>query len=257
MRTFVIGDIHGACRALTQCLERSGFDWDKDLLITLGDICDGWSEVYECVQVLLQLRTINIIGNHDAWFHTFLDTGIHADTEGPWEQGGYGTVVSYLRRIGKETMIARKPWDKGYITSLNPDDIPPSHRRFFKHQSLYYVDDSRRCFVHGGFNRKKNMTENRLFPYNFYWDRDLWSQALSCSKDQKLKMEEDFTDVFIGHTTTEQWNTNDPMYAGGIWNLDTGAGWNGKLTIMDVETKEYWQSDLVTSLYPDEVAKRK
>ena len=32
--------------------------------------------------------------------------------------------------------------------------------------------------------------------------------------------------------------------------IDTGAGWEGRLTIMDIETKQFWQSDLVTDLYP-------
>jgi hypothetical protein len=38
--------------------------------------------------------------------------------------------------------------------------------------------------------------------------------------------------------------------------MDTGAGWTGKLTIMDVQTKEYWQSELVQLLYPDAVPRR-
>jgi serine/threonine protein phosphatase 1 len=39
------------------------------------------------------------------------------------------------------------------------------------------------------------------------------------------------------------------MNAYNIWNLDTGAGFKGRLTIMEVETKAYWQSDLLTELY--------
>ena len=34
-----------------------------------------------------------------------------------------------------------------------------------------------------------------------------------------------------------------------IWALDTGAGWSGKLTIMNVNTHEYWQLDLSSELY--------
>ena len=34
--------------------------------------------------------------------------------------------------------------------------------------------------------------------------------------------------------------------------MDTGAGWNGLLSIMNIETKEYFCSDNVTELYPDE-----
>ena len=29
-----------------------------------------------------------------------------------------------------------------------------------------------------------------------------------------------------------------------VWNLDTGAGYGYKLTIMDIDTKQYWQSDV-------------
>ncbi len=43
-RTFVIGDIHGAYRALRQCLDRADFDYESDHLICLGDVCDGWPD---------------------------------------------------------------------------------------------------------------------------------------------------------------------------------------------------------------------
>ena len=42
------------------------------------------------------------------------------------------------------------------------------------------------------------------------------------------------------------------MKAANIWNLDTGAGFEGKLTIMNVDTKEYYQSDKLTTLYTNE-----
>lgn len=45
MKRFVVGDIHGGYKALAQCLKRSEFDPEKDFLISLGDICDGWPEV--------------------------------------------------------------------------------------------------------------------------------------------------------------------------------------------------------------------
>jgi serine/threonine protein phosphatase 1 len=43
MKTFVIGDIHGGYRALIQVLDRAGFDYDNDTLISLGDVADWWS----------------------------------------------------------------------------------------------------------------------------------------------------------------------------------------------------------------------
>lgn len=40
-----------------------------------------------------------------------------------------------------------------------------------------------------------------------------------------------------------------PVFVDRVINIDTGAGTNGRLTIMDVETKKYWQSDLVNTFY--------
>ena len=42
-RTLVIGDIHGALKALLQVFERARITAD-DKLIFLGDYVDGWSE---------------------------------------------------------------------------------------------------------------------------------------------------------------------------------------------------------------------
>jgi len=53
MKTFVIGDIHGAYQALLQCLELSKFDANKDRLICLGDVCDRNKGVKDCIDKLL------------------------------------------------------------------------------------------------------------------------------------------------------------------------------------------------------------
>jgi len=37
-----------------------------------------------------------------------------------------------------------------------------------------------------------------------------------------------------------------------VWNVDTGAAFKGPVTIMDADTKEFWQSDFVYTLYPEE-----
>ena len=42
------------------------------------------------------------------------------------------------------------------------------------------------------------------------------------------------------------------MFADKIVNVDTGAAFVGKLTLMNVDTLEYWQSDTVKDLYPNE-----
>ena len=55
MRTFVIGDIHGAYKALLECLELSKFKKNNDRLICLGDVCDRGRQVKECIDELLTI----------------------------------------------------------------------------------------------------------------------------------------------------------------------------------------------------------
>src|SRR6266700_1100414 len=117
MKTFVIGDIHGAHKALLQCLDRSGFDRENDTLITLGDICDGWPYVYECVEELLKIKNIiNIIGNHDQWFLKWYYTLCHPDY---WGSGAKNTAVSYLSRLDKEMNIKER-WTRTLEGQIRP-----------------------------------------------------------------------------------------------------------------------------------------
>jgi serine/threonine protein phosphatase 1 len=89
MRTFVMGDIHGAYKALLQCLERVSFDKDKDSLIQLGDVADGFEQVYDCVEELLKIRNLVAMkGNHDEWLNQFYRAGPRrsANYNGYWVQ---------------------------------------------------------------------------------------------------------------------------------------------------------------------------
>lgn len=247
MRNFVIGDIHGAYKALTQCLQRSNFDYENDQLITLGDICDGYSEVYECVEELLKIKNrIDIRGNHDDWFLKFINSGLHPDN---WQQGGYNTLKSYCKNLNQK--YTYKMYQ--YLTTLKYENIPSSHYNFFNRQKYYYIDEENKIFVHGGFNRHFDITDvvyNK--PFILMWDRDLWCQALSFNSIQGYPFKNQFKEIFIGHTSTNHWKTDYPMNAANIWNLDTGAGWSGKLSIMNIDTKEVFQSDNVRELYKEE-----
>jgi serine/threonine protein phosphatase 1 len=45
MRTLVMGDIHGAYKALVQCLEKAKYDPSADTLILLGDVTDRYPDL--------------------------------------------------------------------------------------------------------------------------------------------------------------------------------------------------------------------
>lgn len=240
MKKFVIGDIHGSNKALLQVLERSGFDKESDLLISLGDIADGWSEVPECVDTLLSIKNlIAIRGNHDVWCYDWFEYG---RTPIIWtQQGGKATLDAYVR-TGKMT--------------------EDSHKEFWKNQIDWYIDDENRLFIHGGWDYVEGFPQGAKLPVNAgsiakecHWDRSVLSGARSAFGDKnrpgKFKALEQFKEIYIGHTAMN----GKPKQFGNLWNLDTGAGWNGQLTIMDIDTKEFWQSDNVKELHPDQLGR--
>ena len=247
-KRFVIADIHGSHKALVQCLERSGFNKEEDELIQLGDVADGWPEVYECVEELLSIKNlIAITGNHDQWFSEWLVYGSHPSK---WLQGGQGTLESYCKNTGS---LMEGSTHTGYKTSLCNAVIPQSHKDFWFNQVSHYTDYENRFFVHGGFQRTQFIDYlDVVAPHDFWWDRKLWMQARSCSGEDRLKTANECKEIFIGHTATERdYPDLKPVFKGGVWNLDNGCGWSGKLTIMNIDTKEYFQSDKVDTLYPN------
>jgi serine/threonine protein phosphatase 1 len=247
-RRFCLGDVHGAYNALVQVLERCAFDYENDLLITIGDIVDGWGDSFKCVEHLLTIpNRIDIIGNHDAWFLTFIDTGIH---ETAWKMGGLSTATSYANAAGIDFKVTEGA--EGWITNLNSGDIPEEHKKFFKGQHKYYKDQDNNLFVHGGFNPYSPI--GKQLAYTLMWDRHLWSKhlAIKGGYSKRIKYVEVFNKIFIGHTSTTSSGSYKPVKIDKLINMDTGAGDGGYLSIMDIDSGEFWQSDYVPDLYPDD-----
>src|SRR5258708_37287017 len=69
-KTYVIGDIHGALKALEQVIKKINLQ-KEDRLIFLGDCVDGRSQSQLVIQFLMELDKKQdctlIKGNHDAW----------------------------------------------------------------------------------------------------------------------------------------------------------------------------------------------
>lgn len=236
-RTLAIGDIHGGFKALRQVLERAKVT-ENDKLIFLGDYVDGWSESSQIIQFLIELsekqECIFIKGNHDAWTEDWL---VLRATPDVWLlNGGKSTVESY--------------------SDYSLEDLE-KHIEFFQRMKNYYVDDENRLFIHAGYSSMHG-PEKEVYSSNYRWDRTLWETAVAM--DRKLSKNSElypkrlllYKEIFIGHTPTLYLGIKEPVNKANIWNLDTGAGFTGSLSIMDVDTKEFWQSDSLPSLYTNE-----
>jgi serine/threonine protein phosphatase 1 len=241
-KTFVIGDIHGGLKALEQVLQRANITVD-DSLIFLGDYVDGWSQSAQTIDFLIQLSNqqhcVFIKGNHDAWCEAWLKTG-HADSTWLFH-GGQATVDCYAGLNEEEKL---------------------THLHFFEQTKMFHVDEQNRLFIHAGFTSMHG-PEKEFHSSNYTWDRTLWEMAITMDKrvqkdsllyPKRLKL---FHEIYIGHTPTLYYDVEIPMQGVNVWNVDTGAAFTGALTIMDIDTKQFWQSDKVTELYPTETGRNK
>lgn len=244
MRTIVIGDIHGAFKALIQLINKIDLKGD-DLLIFLGDYIDGWSQNFEVIEFLISLKQkrlenkqtipIYLRGNHDELFLNYLVTKEENDM---WLfHGGKSTIDSYNDRTKEEFQ---------------------RHLNFFQNELMnYYIDKSNNGFFHAGFHNLKG-PQYEYYDNMPYWDRTLWELALCL--DPHLEIDNDrypsrlklYKEIFIGHTPTSRLGKYVPINAANVWNIDTAAAYKGPLTAICVETKEIWQSDLVYTFYPNE-----
>ena len=218
-----MGDIHGGYRALLQCLELSCFDRDHDRLIFLGDAVDGWSQSPEVVEELRRVKhLVYILGNHDLWFMEWAATGRRSRD---WvRQGGQATIDAY----------SRPAWQ----------NKRREHLEFFKCGRYYLLDGRNRLFVHGGISGGRPLVEQD--PELMVWDRKLFDAVDGI---------EAYQEIYIGHTPTLVSNEYLPLNFGrpdNVWRMDTGAGWWGRLSLMDIDSCDVWQSATVAQLYPGE-----
>lgn len=219
-KRYAVSDIHGNHKALKKVLKESKFNYDKDELIVIGDVCDGYSDSYEVVEELLKIKNMTfIIGNHDVWWMNHIANGW---AENIWlNQGGENTIKSYE--------------SAGY----DYKKIPQSHKNFFNKGRYYYELDGM-LFVHGGFDYPKHPSECSVETLT--WDRKFLER---CKNGLKVY---GWDKVFIGHTTTESEGA-EPLVmdfnkgAAKVIDIDCGAGYKGRLCLYNIDTDKYFLSD--------------
>jgi len=171
--------------------------------------------------------------------------------------GGLKALIQVLNKVAvkdEDTLIFMGDYVDGWRKKI--------HLNFFKNLQMHFIDDKNRLFLHAGFTSMHGV-KKEVFKTTLYFDRTLWEMALTLDKrieknnilyPKRLKH---YTEIYIGHTPTTNFECDIPMNAANIWNIDTGAAFRGKISAMDIKTKEVWQSDNLPSLYPNELGRNK
>ena len=236
-KTYVVGDIHGGLRALEQVLSLVP-KTPNALFIFLGDYVDGWSDSAETISFLIDFSKNNncvlLRGNHDELVYNFLKT---KEYNPMWlVHGGESSKESY--------------------ENLSETDLEV-HLRFFENLTNYHIDSDNNLYLHAGFTNLHG-PQHEYYKNSVYWDRTLWEMVRSLD-NSLLKTDINypkrlllFNEIFIGHTPVTNIGKTRPVNYANVWNIDTGAAFKGPLSIIEVQTKEVWQSEPVWTLYPDE-----
>lgn len=213
-KRFVVGDIHGELDKLIRVLTLSNFSKD-DLLISLGDLSDRGENSWDVVEYLMKLDNLVFIkGNHDFHMRNWLYNGNY--TLNWFKNGGNSTIDSYHKNKMKNK---------------------EKHLSFYDSSIPYFILDNK-CFVHGGLNLNFLISEHS--EESLCRDRTL--SELQIESQTFLKSKDGFDEIYIGHTPTTEYGSKIPIIKNGIINMDTGCGKGGLLSIMNIDTKEYFQA---------------
>ena len=261
MRRLCIGDIHGCYDKLQKVLDISKFS-NTDILYSVGDLTDRGNQNVEVLNFCKSLPNFKpVVGNHDFWNYQYLRAccnikPIDADAFNCWtlRNGGestyneeyeqslewkremYGWIKSFPYRINLgDKIIQHTVCPQKYYNGVDVDTIT-TETLISSGLVLDEIYDS------AIWNREvlRGCKDFTLFGYNR-------PNFMLLFKEIYEKEYKGTPTYFIGHTPLDK-----PFYDKhlGIVGIDTGSfcteekyGKEGALTIVDIDTFEYWQDN--------------
>lgn len=185
-RVFVVGDLHGAYQTFMEKLVLLEFDFEKDLVICVGDIVDRGRENLQCIKLLNEPWFKSVRGNHEDFcivgsYDSHI-ANIHKDPRngGAWLYKLSDELIEGIATLFIGLPLAMEVQYKGNLYGFTHADMP-----FTEWGDLYITDDSQ-VEVHG----------------RTIQDWLLWSRFGYDTKDEFTEVVNGVKAVFHGHTPT-------------------------------------------------------
>ena len=239
MRRLVIGDIHGEFERMVDVLDKCGFDPDQDVLYSTGDLCDRGPEPIAVLDYLYALpHFCPIVGNHDLWLLGYLQQKLALDDYWLWVNCNHGDVTR------KAVDLQSEEWKRNIADRISATPIVRKAGDFLIcHGGLCdrvrkNVDSEK--FIDIPVRDLDDDTHDILYE-DVVWDRTHLYNAINTNKSEKAYG----CRVIVGHTPLKSpFVTED----GNLIAIDTGAFVPvGKITVMDIDTGEFWHSTAPTT----------
>lgn len=206
-RTIAIGDIHGYLAPLVALIQAIS-PRPEDKIVLLGDYVDHGPDSKGVINKLILLssrcRLIAILGNHEE----MMLQAPHVNPDMWLNNGGFATLESY-------------------DIADDLEGLPDRHRNFLE-ALLPYHETATHFFVHA--NYLSELPLECTSSHITLWRPLDHVPAKHCSG--KIAV--------LGHTPQK---ANRVLDAGHLMCIDTGCGYGGVLTAVDVDTGKFWQAN--------------
>lgn len=217
MRTFAIGDIHGCSTLLDELLEVIR-PTPEDRLVFLGDYVDRGPNSRGVLDRLITLRdnprVVFLRGNHELMMSRARRD--RSEYKMWYAVGGMQALASYGPAPGRMGTL---------------EDVPERHWRFIESDCVDYFETETHIFVHAGVKYGLPMTEQD--EGSLFWE---FFEPEHPPKHVSGKT------VICGHSSQKSGEILDRGTAICIDTFAYGGGW---LTALDVDSRTYWQVNLV------------
>lgn len=206
-KDYVVGDIHGSFRQLMNILLKMDFDFKKDRLFSVGDLCDRGLHSEEILKWMNYEWFIPVIGNHESlvigYSQQIINFEILIRVGAEWwfhiDENNQKKILNYFENLPIAIEVETNVGKVGIVHANCPLD---SWEDF---KSILLTEE--------GYK---------------YGNKAIWTYA----KEENKKTIEDIDYVVVGHTTlhnSQQWNN--------MFLIDTGATYeSGFFTILDLQT---------------------
>jgi serine/threonine protein phosphatase 1 len=207
-KIFAIGDIHGCKYHLDRMMAMLDINSENDTLIFIGDYIDRGPDSKGVVDTLLDIKkriknAVFLKGNHE---QMLLDCINRGEKKPFMDNGGMKTLSSY---------------DTNEFFPM----LPSSHIEFFNTLKTWHMTDGY-IFVHAGL--RPGIPLERQDTEDLIWIRE----AFIHSPHNFGKI------VVFGHTPI---SFSTPLIDKDKIGLDTGAVYGGKLTCIELTSREVYQ----------------
>jgi serine/threonine protein phosphatase 1 len=175
---YVIGDIHGNDWILAQAYARIAADAQalgvaRPRVVLLGDYIDRGPRSRQVVDLILAQRArcdqIELRGNHDDWFETYLTEGVKGD-DGPARLWMHNSPTVTCQSYGVPVIKPQLLQEPERVRKALLAAIPRPHREFFQGLALHHRE-GRWLFVHAGIDPSRTWEDQKTDKWTLLWNR--------------------------------------------------------------------------------------